>query len=119
MNIFDNWLVQAIIGNVVCFILSKIATSFYTWIKTPTSKKVINSQKYTPSYPKKTLRKQFYICLVIMIICIPIFLSTTNQTLKALSLVLGPWSAFLMICSFECALESFEDIHDDRITNKS
>lgn len=54
-----------------------------------------------------------------MIICIPIFLSTTNQTLKALSLVLGPWSAFLMICSFECALESFEDIHDDRITNKS
>lgn len=119
MNIFDNWLIQAVIGNVVCFILSKIAISFYNWIKTQSSKKVVNTQEYTPSYSKKTLRKQFYICLIIMIICIPIFFFATNKTLKALSLVFGPWSAFLMLCSFECALENFKEIHDYRTSNKS
>ena len=109
MNLLNNWLVQAIIGNLVCFLLSKIAMWF---IKNTNSTNTTTNTPYKHS--KKTLKKQFYISLVIAITSIPIFFFTSDVLIKSSSfwgIILGLFFAY---CAFECALDSFDDSPSDR-----
>lgn len=110
-NLLNNWLFQAIVGNIVCFILAKIAKWFYNDIKTTNYKSV---QTPLQKHSKKVLRKQFYISLVITITDVPIFFLIPNQYLKAFSLIAIFFGVFFMYCSFECALECFNDIESNR-----
>ena len=110
-NLLNNWLVQALIGNIVCFIFARIAKWIYNDIKNSKSKSI---EKPLSKYSKKTLRKQFYISFACFITGTPLFFLTSNQYLKALSLIMMFFGMFLIYCSFECALECFNDNIDNR-----
>ena len=112
-DLLNNWLIQAIIGNVVCYFLSKFIFSFKKWLNTPI-KTTINSKSNIPLYSKKSLRKQFYVSLFIVILSIPIFILTSNQFLKVFSFFSFIWFIFFMYCAFECSLDSFDDITSNR-----
>lgn len=107
-DLLNNWLVQAIIGNLVCYLLSKSVKSFRKWLNSPSNK--VDNMRCYPKYSKKTLRKQFYISLAFAITGVPIFFLTTNQYLKCISFFMMFFGVTLFYFAFECALDSFEDV---------
>lgn len=111
MNLLNNWLVQAIIGNVVCYILSQIVKLL---MNTPESANK-DVSKPLAKHSKHVLRKEFYISLAVSITCVPIFFLIPNKYLKLISLMFMFLGIFFMYCAFECSLECF----DDGISNRS
>ena len=112
MNILDNWLIQSIIGNVVCFILGKIIIYFFNFLK---SKNMTFSNKKISHYSKKTLRTEFYISFIINIISITglfFFIGKNFLTVLCTSIIF--WSTLFMIFAFECSLECFKDYPRNR-----
>ena len=110
MDLLNNWLVQAIIGNFACFILSKIAKWFIANRKSNKN----NNTKVLSKYSKKILRKEFYISLIIAITSTPIFFFTSDNSLKLISFIGIFFGIFFVYCAFECALECFEDTPSNR-----
>ena len=105
MNLLNNWLAQAIIANVVCYILGKIVKWFIHDLKS-------NRKEQNPTiskYSKKELRKEFYISLAITITCTPLFFFTQELFIKGLSFWGIFFGIFFMYCAFECSLECFND----------
>lgn len=117
-ELLNNWLIQAIIGNVVCYLLSKTIKPFYQWLNSK-SNKVSNTQTCRPQYSKKSLRKQFYISLSVAITGIPIFFLTTDQFLKCVSFFMMLFGFILFYFAFEGALGCFEDVISDRSKDDS
>ncbi len=117
MNILDNWLLQAIIGNVVCFVLGKIAVYFFNSIKSNNAK---TSKKLLSNYSKKILRQQFYISLVFNLISIiGLFFFIGKNFLTVLCTTVIFWSTLFMIFAFECSLECFKDSPRNRRKNNA
>lgn len=108
MNLINNWLFQAIFANILWGIITMLVKAFIKWINTKPQKTQVSLN--TPRYSKKTLRLQFYICLIIGILSFYTLLFA-DESSKAVSIVSFGWCLFLMISSFECSLESFEDIN--------
>ena len=107
MNLLDNWLIQAIIGNAICFILGKIALWFYKNLKSSNNKSV---KKPLSKYSKKSLRKQFYISFIVNIISIFILLFFIGKNFLTIVCVTSIfWCTLFMIFAFECSLECFKD----------
>lgn len=101
MKLLDNWLVQAIIGNVACFILSRVLKSFIRYFSTPPK------TEKTTYYSKSALRKEFYISLTIILFIAFCFaypsLKSDSNIIFPISIVL--WALFFLISAFECSLE--------------
>jgi len=116
-DLLNNWLFQAIFGNVVCYLLSKLVKSFLKWIKSSSSETTTSSS--FPKYPKKLLKKQFYISLSFTITGIPLFFLTNNQFLKCVSFLMMFLGIILFDFAFECALDSFDDVISNRCKNNS
>jgi len=105
MDFFNNWLLQAIIGNIVWFILVKIVKWFIKNMESNNS----SSNKTVEKYSEHTLKKQFYISLVVSITSAPLFFFTSNQYLKAIAFLGIFFGIILMDFAFECSLEYFKD----------
>jgi hypothetical protein len=117
-DLLNNWLVQAVIGNVVCYLLSKAVKSFHKWLNSK-SNKITDTPNCYPKYSKKALRKQFYISLCVAITGVPIFFLSTSQFLKYVSSFMMFFGVVLFYFAFECALDSFDDAISDRSKNNS
>ena len=112
MELLNNWLVQSIIANAVCFVLGKICIYFYKILKSNNS---TIKEKPLSKYSKKSLRKQFYISFVVLIVSsIVLHFKLGNNYLTALSVTAIFWCIFFMYCAFECSLECFEDFPSNR-----
>jgi len=112
MNLLDNWLIQSIVANAVCFTLGKICIYFYKNIKLQ-NKTII--KKPVSKYSTKILRKQFYISFVVIIVSIILLFFFIGQNL--LTIICSTsifWSILLIIFAFECSLECFTDFPTKR-----
>ena len=111
MKLFDNWLVQAVIGNAVCFILSKVVKALIRYFSTPP--KTENTTYYSTS----AIRKEFYISLAFLLFVTFCYaypsLKADSNNVYTISFVL--WALFFLISAFECSLE--QNI-DQKIVNR-
>lgn len=94
MNLFNNWLIQAIIGNLVCYLLAKIFT--YTFKKLFKS-----SSKHNKIYKMSGLKWFFYFGTFanfnIFISCL-IFLPRTYLKIAAFTIYV--WYTFFIVSAF-------------------
>ena len=110
MNIFDNWLIQAIVGNIVWIVLCRLVKCFFT------------VQPYTPSnnpadiYPKTLVKKQFYTCCrvssVATITLIVLLFNNLYKQYESLCILLMITIFFcyiLMAGAFDAALNNPKD----------
>ena len=113
MKLFDNWLVQAVIGNAVCFILSKIIKALIQFFSTPPK------TENTTYYSKSAIRKEFYISLAFIMLVTFCYaypsLQSDSNSIYIISFIL--WALFFLISAFECSLE--QNINQEIINRKS
>ena len=107
MNLLNNWLIQAIIGNIVWFILCKIVK----WFRNNSKKQKVEIIK-DKSYSKSLIQKQFHICfwvsscLSILIIIILInHLQNKIPTLFLFFVIINFWCYILMLGAFDVSLD--------------
>lgn len=99
MNIFNNWLFQAVIANLICFLLGNVFISIYKTFKK------IDTANIKNSYKISTLRKQFYFSLILLIVSVILLFIFKKQTILVTACVLGFWCIVFIISAFECSVE--------------
>lgn len=113
MNFLDNWLVQAIIGNAACFVLSKTIKFLIKYFSKPatTEKEII--------YSKSVLRKEFYISLVFFLLIVMYFINSPikEDSNGVIYVIFALWTLFFLISAFECSLE--QNVNPKIVNRKS
>lgn len=99
MNLLDNWLFQTLVGNFIFFILGKICMYLYNSFKNQPS------PTNTTTYSAKTLRIQFYVCMIIDLISLILIFNVNLEFLKVFLATIIFWATLFLIFAFECSVE--------------
>lgn len=118
MNLLNNWLIQAILGNVAWILFCRIIKNLKTFLKTLNENNSKQNSSNSPKklYSKKLLKNQFNICFKvssISTISLLVILANNLQyqffALFILLIIFVFFSYILMLGSFEGSLERFDD----------
>jgi len=117
MDLLNNWLIQAIIGNLVWLILAKI----FKWFRDNSqikNKEIINDKEYSKILVKKQFSVCFWIASISTIILLVILLNQLQNKYSFLFvflIIIVFWCYILMLGAFEA---SFKYMPDDKFNHK-